>query len=127
MKYHATKNDLLVVFYKKNSGRPSMNWPESVDQALCFGWIDSVRRSRDDTSYTILFSPRKPRSIWSSVNIKRAQVMIAEGKMQPAGLEAFGERREKKSEIYSYEQGRVILEEPYAGLLKSNKTAHQFF
>ncbi len=126
-KYHATKNGLLVGYYKKDSGKPSMTWPESVDQALCFGWIDGLRQSLDDTSYTIRFTPRRPGSVWSSVNIKRAQVLIDQGQMQPAGLRAFEARRENKSGIYSYEQRRVDLEEPYNRMLKKNKAAWGFF
>ena len=126
-KYHSTKNELLVGYYKKDSGKPSITWPESVDQALCFGWIDSVRQSLDDLSYTIRFTPRRPGSIWSSVNIKRAQFLIDQGQMQPAGLQAFEARRENKSGIYSYEQRRVDLEEPYNRLLKKNKAAWSFF
>ena len=125
--YHATKDELLVGYYKKDSGKPSMTWPESVDQALCFGWIDGVRKSLDDTGYTIRFTPRRPSSIWSSVNIQRAQVMIEQGHMQPAGLKAFEARRENKSGIYSYEQRSVNLEEPYNRLLKKNKAAWNYF
>src|ERR1044071_231358 len=82
MKYHATKNELLVGFYKKHSGRPRITWPESGDQALRFGWIDGGRKSLDDISYTIRFTPRKRGSIWSSVNMKRAQALIEQGQMQ---------------------------------------------
>jgi uncharacterized protein YdeI (YjbR/CyaY-like superfamily) len=124
---HASKNELLVGFYKKDSGRPSITWPESVDQALCFGWIDSIRRNIDDISYSIRFTPRRPGSTWSGVNIKRARVLIKQGQMRPAGLKAFNARRENKSGIYSYEQRKVDLEEPYGQLLKRNKAAWKFF
>jgi uncharacterized protein YdeI (YjbR/CyaY-like superfamily) len=124
---HASKAELFVGFYKKDSGRPSITWPESVDQALCFGWIDGVRRSIDEISYSIRFTPRKPGSIWSSVNINRAQALIAQGQMQPAGLEAYEARRENKSGIYSYEQRSADLEEPYNRLLKKNHAAWKFF
>ena len=127
LKYHATKDELLVGFYRKHSGRPSITWPESVDQALCFGWIDGVRKSLDDVSYTIRFTPRKPRSIWSSVNMRRAQALIDQGQMQPAGLKAYEARRDYRSGIYSYEQRSVDLPEPYNGMLKQNKTAWSFF
>ena len=126
-KNHATKSELLVGFYKKDSGEPSLTWPQSVDEALCFGWIDGIRKRIDDRSYTIRFSPRKPGSIWSKVNIRRAQVLIEEGRMQPAGLAAYERRKENKSGIYSYEQRRPQLEEPYAGKLKQKKKAWQFF
>jgi uncharacterized protein YdeI (YjbR/CyaY-like superfamily) len=126
-KHHATTDELLVGFYKKDSGKPSMTWPESVDEALCFGWIDGVRKSIDESSYTIRFTPRKSGSIWSSVNIQRAQVLIEQGQMQPAGLKAYYARRENKSGIYSYEQPSVELEAPYNRLLKKNKAAWSFF
>jgi len=126
-KNHASNAELLVGFYKKDSGRPSITWPESVDQALCFGWIDGIRRSIDDTSYSIRFTPRKPGSTWSSVNINRAQALITQGQMQPTGLKAYEARRENKSGIYSYEQRSVDLEEPYNRLLKKNKAAWNFF
>jgi uncharacterized protein YdeI (YjbR/CyaY-like superfamily) len=126
-KHHATAQELWVGYYKKSSGKPSITWPESVDEALCFGWIDGIRKSIDDISYTIRFTPRKPDSVWSAVNIKRAQALIQQGRMEAAGLEAFQARRENKSGIYSYEQRREQLEEPYNRLLKKNKAAWDFF
>src|SRR2546422_365051 len=122
-KNHAAAKELLIGFYKKDSGRPSITWPESVDQALCFGWIDGIRRSLDDISYTIRFTPRRPTSIWSAVNIKSAQRLIEQGLMQPAGLRAFEARKEYKSGIYSYEQRTAQLPEPYEKGLKKNKAA----
>src|SRR5216684_444518 len=101
---HQTTQELWIGFYKTSSGQPSITWPESVDEALCFGWIDGIRKSIDDISYTIRFTPRKPSSTWSVVNIKRAQELIDQGLMQPAGLKAFQLRKENKSGIYSYEQ-----------------------
>src|SRR6478672_6163336 len=94
--------ELLVGFYKKDSGRPSITWPESVAEALCFGWIDGIRRSIDEHSYSIRFTPRKLTSVWSSVNMKLAQRLIEQGLMQPAGLKAYEARREYKSGIYAY-------------------------
>jgi uncharacterized protein YdeI (YjbR/CyaY-like superfamily) len=126
-KHHDTSKELLVGFYKKGSGRPSITWPESVDEALCFGWIDGIRRSIDDISYSIRFTPRRTTSIWSAVNIKRAQQLIDQGLMLPAGLKAFQARREYKSGIYSYEQRSENLADPYARILKENKTAWDFF
>jgi uncharacterized protein YdeI (YjbR/CyaY-like superfamily) len=125
--HHATTDVLLVGFYKKGSGKPSITWPESVDQALCYGWIDGVRKSVDAQRYTIRFSPRKQGSVWSSINIKRAEVLIEQGHMQPAGLRAYHAKKENKSGIYSYEQRGVDLQEPYSRLLKKNKAAWQFF
>src|SRR5207247_3524511 len=85
-KHHASARELLVGYYKKSSGRPSMTWPESVDEALCFGWIDGIRRSVDDVSYTIRFTPRRRGSIWSAVNMKRVEELSKKGLMQPVGL-----------------------------------------
>ena len=102
---HGTANsELLVGFHKVDSGRASMTWPQSVDEALCFGWIDGVRRRIDDTSYSIRFTPRRADSIWSAVNIRRANELIANGRMQPPGLVAFERRSARKSGVYSYEQ-----------------------
>jgi len=125
--HHAKADALWIGYYKKGSGKPSITWPESVDEALCYGWIDGVRKSIDDISYTIRFTPRKPDSIWSSVNIKRAQTLIEQGQMQTAGLKAYQARKENKSGIYSYEQRSVDLEEPYNGLLQKNEAAWSFF
>src|SRR5687768_3575991 len=94
--HHSTVQELWVGYYKKSTGKPSLTWPESVDQALCFGWIDGVRKSLDEISYTIRFTPRRARSIWSAVNIKRAQELIDQGLMQPAGLKAFQAREERR-------------------------------
>jgi uncharacterized protein YdeI (YjbR/CyaY-like superfamily) len=126
-RHHARAEVLWVGYYKKGSGKPSMTWPESVDEALCYGWIDGVRKSIDEVSYVIRFTPRKPNSVWSSVNIKRAQVLIEQGEMQPAGLKAYQARKENRSGIYSYEQRSVDLEEPYNGLLRKNEAAWKFF
>jgi uncharacterized protein YdeI (YjbR/CyaY-like superfamily) len=124
---HASAVELWVGFYKKDSGKPSITWPQSVDEALCFGWIDGIRKSIDDLSYKIRFTPRKTRSIWSSVNIKRAQELIEQGLMQPAGLKAFAAREENRSGIYSYEQRSPELPDQYAKKLKKDRTAWKFF
>lgn len=126
-KNHESSKELLVGFYKKGSGRPSITWPESVDEALCFGWIDGVRRRIDDVSYTIRFTPRRTTSIWSAVNIKRAQELIDQGLMKPAGLKAFQARKENRSGIYSYEQRSEKLPDPYATIFRQNKKAWEFF
>lgn len=119
--------ELLVGFYKKASGKPSITWPESVDEALCFGWIDGIRRRVDDVSYTIRFTPRKATSIWSAVNIRRVEVLTRERRVKLAGVKAFEARRENRSGIYSYEQRRDQLEEPYASLFRKNEAAFRFF
>jgi uncharacterized protein YdeI (YjbR/CyaY-like superfamily) len=126
-KNHATATELWVGFYKKDSGKPSITWPESVDQALCFGWIDGIRKGVDEISYQIRFTPRRRGSIWSATNIKGAKELTRQKQMQPAGLKAFAARIENKSGIYSYEQRSTELSEPYAKLLKKNKAAWNFF
>jgi uncharacterized protein YdeI (YjbR/CyaY-like superfamily) len=100
----ATTTELTVGFWKVDSGRPSMTWSESVDQALCFGWIDGVRRRIDDDSYEIRFTPRRPGSIWSKVNIAKLEQLRLTGQMTKAGEGAFARRQEAKSGVYSYEQ-----------------------
>jgi uncharacterized protein YdeI (YjbR/CyaY-like superfamily) len=124
---HATAVELWVGFYKKGSGRLNLSWPESVDQALCVGWIDGVRKSLDEVSYTIRFSPRKQRSVWSSVNVRRVEELTKQGVMRPAGLKAFEARQENRSGIYSYEQRSAELPSQYAQVLKKNKAAWTFF
>ncbi|MFO0941075.1 MAG: YdeI/OmpD-associated family protein [Pirellulales bacterium] len=124
---HENELELLVGFHKVGSGKPSMTWPESVEQALCFGWIDGIRRSLDEHSYTIRFTPRKRTSTWSNVNIKKALELIDAGLMMEAGLRAFEARLENKSGNYSYEQRSVELVEPYGTALRKNKKANAFF
>jgi uncharacterized protein YdeI (YjbR/CyaY-like superfamily) len=102
--HHDNLRELLVGFHKKDSGKPSITWPESVEAALCFGWIDGVRKSINETSYTIRFTPRKPTSTWSSININLVRDLTKKGLMHPAGLKAFALRSVRKSGIYSYEQ-----------------------
>ena len=106
-KHHSSAPELWVGFYKKGSGRPSINWPEAVDEALCVGWIDGIRKSIDDESYRIRFTPRKPRSTWSAVNLARVEALTREGRMRPAGLKAFEKRTEAKTGIYAYEQRKA--------------------
>lgn len=127
LRNHATAKELLVGFYKSGSGTPSITWPESVDEALCVGWIDGIRRRLDDERYTIRFTPRRPGSVWSAVNIKRVAELTAEGRMQPAGLAAFERRKENRSGIYSYEQRPVTLPDPYASEFKKDEKAWAFF
>ena len=126
-KNHGTASELWVGFYKKGSGQPSVTWPESVDEALCVGWIDGIRKTIDDVSYKIRFSPRRSSSIWSAINIRRVDELKSEGRMLPAGLRAFNARRENKSGIYSYENRPYELDEPYLGILKKSKSAWKSF
>ena len=126
--HHQESRELLVGYYKKGSGRPSITWPESVDEALCFGWIDGVRRGIDDVSYSIRFTPRKPRSTWSAVNIGRVEELRREGRMRPAGLRAFEARAEERSGIYAYEQAEAAaLPEEQEQLFRANEEAWAFF
>jgi uncharacterized protein YdeI (YjbR/CyaY-like superfamily) len=127
-RHHASSRELLVGFHKRASGKPSITWPESVDQALCFGWIDGVRRSIDATSYSIRFTPRKATSNWSSINVRRVKELTASGLMRPAGLDAFERRSEEKSGVYSYEQ-RKSAALPAAALarFRANAKAWKFF
>lgn len=125
--HHRTAEELWVGYYKRASGHPSVTWPESVDEALCAGWIDGIRKSIDADRYTIRFTPRRSSSIWSAVNIARLGALAAAKRVLPMGEQAFAARRENKSGIYSYEQRRDRLEEPYAGLLRKHKKAAAFF
>jgi uncharacterized protein YdeI (YjbR/CyaY-like superfamily) len=124
---HDKASELLVGFYKKDSGRPSITWPESVDQALSFGWIDGVRKRIDDVSYTIRFTPRKRGSNWSAVNIRRVGELKKLGLMQPGGLKAFEQRTAEKSAIYSYENAPKELPAADEKKFRANKKAWTYF
>ena len=126
-KNYRSKIELYVGFYKTKSGKPSITWPQSVNEALCFGWIDGVRKSIDDDSYYIRFTPRKPTSIWSGINIKKMEEFIRLGLVKPAGLAAFEQRQEHKSRIYSYEKEPVKLSADLEKKFKANKKAWEFF
>ena len=125
---HATASELWVGFYRRASGKPSITWPELVDEELCFGWIDGVRKGIDDVSYSNRITPRKPRSTWSAINIARAKELIRQGRMRPAGLKAFERRTDDRSAIYSYEQRKAARLEPEAErAFRFNKKAWAFF
>jgi uncharacterized protein YdeI (YjbR/CyaY-like superfamily) len=126
-KNHDMAKELWVGYYKKGTGLPSMTWPESVDEALCFGWIDGIRKSIDDTSYKIRFTPRRPGSNWSAVNVKRVQELTALGLMHEAGLKAFEKREDKKTGLYAYENRPAELPDEYAKEFRANKKAWEFF
>jgi uncharacterized protein YdeI (YjbR/CyaY-like superfamily) len=126
--HHDKLREQFVAFYKKDSGKPSITWPESVAEALCFGWIDGVRKSIDETSYTIRFTPRKPTSTWSSININLVRELTKKGLMHPAGLKAFAARSAKKSGIYSYEQRKTAqFTREQEKQFRANKPAWKFF
>ncbi len=125
--HHDKLREQLIGFYKKDSGKPSITWPESVQVALCFGWIDGVRKSIDETSYMIRFTPRKPTSTWSSININLVRELTKQGLMHPAGLKAFAARDEKKS-IYSYEQRKTArFTREQEKQFRASKAAWEFF
>lgn len=123
----AEARQLHVGFRKRASGLPSLTWPESVDAALCFGWIDGVRHGLDQQSYTIRFTPRRPGSIWSRVNATRAQQLIEQGRMRPAGLRAFESRDEDKTALYSYERAQAQLPPDMEQRFREAAAAWSFF
>jgi uncharacterized protein YdeI (YjbR/CyaY-like superfamily) len=128
VQHHDKMNELCVGFYKRGSGKPSITWPEAVDAALCFGWIDGVRKSIDETSYTIRLTPRKARSTWSAINIMKVRELTKRGLMHPKGLEAFQLRTKERSRIYSYEQRHnAKLDSQYKTKLRTCKKAYEFF
>ena len=125
---HDTAQELFVGFYKKGSGKPSLTWSDSVDEALCFGWIDGVRRSIDEESYVIRFTPRKPRSTWSAVNVRKVGELTRQGRMTPAGIAAFEARSEARTGIYSHEQAETpVLEPDQERRFRANRKAWAFF
>jgi uncharacterized protein YdeI (YjbR/CyaY-like superfamily) len=127
-KHSATEPELIVGFYKRGTDEPSLTWPESVDEALCHGWIDGVRTRIDDRSYRIRFTPRKPTSIWSAINIERVRVLQSHGRMKEAGLKAYSHRREAKSKIYAYEQAEnAALERAEEARFRRDAKAWKFF
>lgn len=126
-KHHQNETELLVGFYKVNSKKPSMSWSESVDQALCFGWIDGVRRSVDEESYSIRFTPRKKSSIWSAINIKKIEDLTQAGLMTPSGKKAFDLRSEERSAIYSHEKEPAVLDPDFEKQFKANPLAWEYF
>lgn len=127
-KHAGTTAELVVGFKKRHTGAPSITWPEAVDEALCVGWIDGVRHRIDDEHYKIRFTPRKPGSTWSAVNINRMAVLEADGRVQPAGRAAFEQRSEKKSRTYAYEQSQTAQLAPAElRLFKQQRAAWAWF
>jgi len=126
--HHATANELGVILHRKASGKPTMTWSEAVDQALCFGWIDSIARRIDETSRVQRFTPRKAKSNWSAVNIKKVGELTALGLMKPAGLAAFARREEARSGVYSYENRHLAaLDREREATFKAQEAAWNFF
>ena len=126
-KNHAKQTELFIGFYKKNSGKPSVTYPEALDEALCFGWIDGVRRRIDEDSYLQRFTPRRPSSIWSNVNVRHVERLTKLGRMAPAGLTAYQQRNPKRTGIYSFENRPRELAPAYEKKFRANKKAWQFF
>lgn len=126
-KNHNSEKELLLGYYKKASGKESVTYPESVDTALCFGWIDGIRRSVDEERYVNRFTPRNPNSNWSAVNIRKVEELKKLGLMEPAGLAVYAKRREDKSEVYSFEQTEIALDKKYEKIFRRNKKAWKFY
>ncbi len=127
-KHHKTADELWVGYYRKDSGKPTISWSESVDQALCFGWIDGIRKKISDEAYTSRFTPRRPGSNWSAINIAKVAELTKQKRMQAAGRTAFAKRSEAKSRIYTYEQKATgTFERPLDQVFEANRKAWQFF
>jgi len=125
---HGSAKELLVGYYKKDSGRPSITWPESVDEALCYGWIDGVRRSHGDVAYTIRFTPRRSTSIWSAVNVAKVKELTRQGRMRAAGERAFAARTAERTGIYAFERKKAAkLSREETRRLRANREAAAFF
>ena len=124
---HKTETALIVGFYKVKSGHPSMTWSQSVDQALCYGWIDGVRRSIDEDSYQIRFTPRRKNSVWSPVNLEKIKKLTKQDLMQPAGIEIFKIRQKNKPADYAFRQKDLKLPIEFETLFKQNLNAWEYF
>lgn len=128
VKNHTRADELWVGYYRKDSGRLSITWPESVDEALCFGWIDGIRKKVDDESYKTRFTPRRPKSTWSAINIGRVAVLTREGRMQPGGIAAFARREESNSATYSFEnRASAKLTDGDKRMFRRDRAAWDFF
>jgi uncharacterized protein YdeI (YjbR/CyaY-like superfamily) len=127
-RHHTERRTLHVGFRKRHTGQASITWPEAVDEALCFGWIDGVRHRIDEASYTIRFTPRRPNSVWSTVNLRRVRALTRANRMAPRGLRAYRERNHKQSGLYSFEQRKSVrLALRHAKRFRTNRAAWQWF
>ena len=124
---HDSATELLLGFHKKSSGKKSVTYAEALDEALCYGWIDGVRKNLNETSYTIRFTPRKARSIWSLVNVRHVERLAKEGRMRPAGIEAYARRDPKRTGIYAFENRPREFSPEFEKAFRKNKTAWSFF
>ena len=125
-KNHKKEQELWVGYYKKGSVKPSLTWSESVDEALCFGWIDGIRKSVDPERYMIRFTPRRPGSIWSKINIKKVEELKKLGRMMPAGIDAYKKLDARKTRVYSFERGSQLSPE-FEKQFRKNKNAWKYF
>lgn len=127
-RHHTSQGSVQVGFRKRHTGEPSITWPEAVDEALCFGWIDGVRHRIDAESYTIRFTPRRPGGIWSAVNLRRMRALIRAKRVRPHGLKVYEQRDRKKTRLYAYEQEKTARLTPrYARQLRANRRAWAWF
>ena len=126
-RHHDSTDELWVGFWRAGSGRAGLSWPQAVDEALCFGWIDSIRRRVDEQRYANRFTPRRPRSNWSAINIARVEELMAQGRMRRAGLAAYERRAPERTGVYSYENRPADLEPPYSDQMRENAAAWEFF
>ncbi|PTX97925.1 YdeI/OmpD-associated family protein [Opitutus sp. ER46] len=126
-RHHASATELVLLFYKKESGRGGITYAEALDEALCYGWIDGIRRSLDAEGYTIRFTPRKPKSFWSRVNVRHIERLIGEGRMQPPGLAAFKLRVPERTGVYSFEQPTAELPPAMEAQFRREQAAYEFF
>ena len=127
-RHHAQATEVWVGYHRTSTGRPSLTWPQSVDEALCFGWIDGLRKRVDEERYKIRFTPRKPRSHWSAVNVARVRELTEQGRMRPQGLRAFAQRREEATAQASHERTEpAVLRDDEERLLRADLAAATFF
>jgi uncharacterized protein YdeI (YjbR/CyaY-like superfamily) len=126
-KNHASAPELLIGFYRKNSGSAGLTYAEAVDEALCFGWIDGIKKRLDEVSYTHRFTPRRPRSIWSLVNIKHVERLVAAGRMMPAGTRAFAARESARTGVYAFEKELQQLDDALEKTFRANRSAWKFW
>lgn len=126
-KHHATKTELWVAYYKKHTGKQTIVWAEAVVEALCFGWIDGIAKSLGEDAHMNRFTPRKRTSIWSEVNVRSAQRLIAEGRMMPAGLAAFEARTENRTGVYAFEGKAAAFTAAEEQLFRQNKKAWSYW
>ena len=126
-KNHSKSDELWIGFYRKDSGRGGMSYPQALDEALCYGWIDGIRKKLDERSYTTRFTPRKPKSIWSNVNIKHIARLTRDGRMMPAGIAAYSARDDSRTGVYSFERTIAELEPLMIGEFKRTPGAWKYF